>query len=113
MQFFEESYWLDFPLQICAIFEETTFVELIELIPDFLSLVLSLFISFRSLYKLVLGQFLHRLFLHLLSELIEDNFLFRSAKLIQILLLNFVPTYLRVCFIIECVLLFTWLLLHL
>ena len=80
---FEECDFRHFPLEVGSIFEEITFMELIEFIPNFCAAIGHLFILFFSDSCLIFLQLLSCIMNHLWCKFIEDDVLFGSTVLIE------------------------------
>ncbi len=77
-----------FPFKISSVPEEVAFMEFVKFIPYLLCVRLSFLIFFLWKLSMILLKFLLKFFFHLLSELIENDFLFGSTSLIELNLSN-------------------------
>lgn len=89
IKFSKPSDFDHFAFKVCSVSEKVALVELVELVPYFLCVFLCLFILVLRKLSMIFLEFLLKLFFHLFGQLVEDNFLFGTAGLVQLNLADF------------------------
>lgn len=82
VKFSEPSDFDHLSFEIGSVSEKVTFVELVEFVPNFLSICFCFLILFLRKLSLIFFKFLQHLLFHLFGQFIENDFLFWSSCLI-------------------------------